>query len=49
MIVVVSLILMSTASLAWQSMLSALLVEMAAAWLLTVLPTPRLLRRYPSS
>ncbi|MET7639837.1 hypothetical protein [Streptomyces sp. NPDC005438] len=49
MIVVVSLIAVPAAFSAWRDILAALIVEMTAAWLLTVLPLPRRPRRRASA
>lgn len=48
-IVVVSLIAVPAAFSAWRDILAALIVEMTAAWLLTVLPLPRRPRRRASA
>ena len=44
-IVVVALAVVSVVSLSWQDLLAAFIVEVAAGWLLTVLPAPRSRRR----
>ncbi|MFE6165497.1 hypothetical protein ACFQ7F_42085 [Streptomyces sp. NPDC056486] len=45
MIVVVAVIGVSVVFLPWQDLLAAFIVEVAAAWLLTVLPVPGSRRR----
>jgi hypothetical protein len=44
LIVVISLIAASAAFSAWRDILAALVIEMTATWLLTVLPMPWHLR-----
>ncbi|MEV5093297.1 hypothetical protein AB0N18_36305 [Streptomyces griseoincarnatus] len=44
-IVVLALITVSAASLSWQDLLAALIIEVAAGWLLAALPLPLPLRR----